>query len=256
MSKYVKQPLSRLLKAGGELIDWGAEFVKDSMAQARSEIEVFMYLGARSVGWVQTYSLKVKLTRDVHFEQALPAIGESVFGRPQYLVDDHGNPLTDTRRLVGDVQFWLDDMMPPDCTFGAQFHPEWVDGSRLAMGVYSIGDHDEDWFMLVPTKPGDGIKVESHLYSTKRKCYYDPANTKAGDLLKLKTEPSGHTTISYRVNSPTAVFYRKWAYSNGYMLVGTVGDNDDAKAQQLLEAAFNYAGQRADASYLGTQFKR
>jgi hypothetical protein len=255
MEKYVKQPLNRLAKAGGELLDWGADFIKSSMAQARSEIEVFMYLGARSAGWVQTYELKVKLTRDVHFEHALPAIGESVFGKPKYLVDDQGNPLTDTRRLVGDVQFWVDDMMPPDCTHGARFHTDWVDGSRLAMGVYAISDNDEDWFMLVPIKRGDGIKVESHLYSTKRKCYFDQTHKNAGDLFKLATEPAGQTTLSYRVNSPTDVFYRKWAYSNGYMLVGTVGGSD-ARAQRLLEKAFKYAGQRVDDSFLGTQFKR
>jgi hypothetical protein len=209
-----------------------------------------MYLGARSAGWVKTYNLRVKLTQNVHFEQALPAAGESVFEAPQY-VEPGGY-----RRQESDPQFYLDDMLPPDCTHGLVFSANWVRDHKVAIGTYTIGGSDA-WFMLVPVgKKSDEIRAETYMYGAKNKCYYDPSNHAAGDLSRLATEKVGHTTLAYRFNSPTAVFYRKWAYSNGYLLVGTVGTDNDAESQRLLEKSFKYAALRADDSYLGTEFQQ
>ena len=136
------------------------------------------------------------------------------------------------------------------------FSADWVKGGKIAIGEYSIGG-DDAWFMLVPVNRGDDeLKAETYMYGAKRRCYFDPANHAQGDLFRLATEKLGHTTLAYRFNSPTDVFYREWAYSNGYLLVGTVGTSDDALSQQLLEKAFKHASLRLDDSYLGTQFRQ
>lgn len=245
ISRVSKHPPKEVLKGLASLWSTRLEILKSAMQEGR---EIAGTL-PKAIEQVKSgYKVKIRPTRDVHFERALPEAGESVFGYPQW--SDGGY-----RKLSADAQVYLEDTLPPDCTHGLVFSTSWMQGSRVAIGQYGIGG-DDAWFMLVPIKPDHESKAETYLYGAKRKCYFDPARTGMGDLTRLKTKAFGHTSLAYRFNSPTDVYYRKWAYSNGYLLVGTVGTDNDAESQRLLERAFEFAALRADYSLLGTRFKQ
>jgi hypothetical protein len=235
--------------------------IKESMKEGRGILGTSL-TSAETLG--VGYELKIQPTRDVHIEQALPAPMEGDFRSAAY--GDNYAGTGDGRELTSDLATFFDTgLLTPDCTHGLVFSPHWVIGGKAGLGQYTVIDNEshlhEAWFMLIPVKPEYRTEAYKYVAKTKRDCEWDPARPDMGQFSIRNTTTLGQAVVSYDIESPTDSFVRTLSYSNGFVLVGTVGDlregassPDNELRDKALDSAFKFAALKADATFVGTTF--
>jgi hypothetical protein len=115
--------------------------------------------------------------------------------------------------------------------------------------------------MLIPVKPEYASDALRYVAKTKRDCYWDPGHPEMGGFSIRNTTTLGLAVVSYDIESGTDSFVRTLSYSNGFVLVGTVGDLregysslDNELRDKALDEAFKFAALKADATFVGTAF--
>jgi hypothetical protein len=257
ISTIFKLRPNNILKATQKYWTSRIEILKSSMTEGREIMgTTFKVLEQLGVG----YEVKILPTRDVHIEQALPAPYEADFKQPKYMVDLQGNPLTDPRQLVSAVDLDPESgFLVPDCTHGVAFSVNWVKGGRAGFSEYQITDDEshlhESWFAILPIKPEYAATVVKYIAKGKRDCLWDPAHPQSGTLAIRNTTTLGRAVVSYDIETGTDSFVRNLSYSNGFLLVGTVGSGDDNELRdKAMDRAFRFAALKADSTFIGTTF--
>jgi hypothetical protein len=256
LGRLVNVSARQLVAVLKDRVDLGWDLISVSVGQARKVLGVFSTLAAKNAGWIQDYHARVKLTRDLHIERALPAVGENVFTRYE---DPFLEPRADPRFLGPAYSELAAELLADDCARGIHFLNQWAE-PKVAGAMYFLQQGNlrpVAKLQLIPIRREHRQRVEQYLTGTKDTCKWDPGAPVAGGFTKRPWQRYGRISVSYDVTTPTDLFIRSLAYSSGYLLVATgesaLDPNRKAALGQLLDRGFDYAARKADAM-LGTAY--